>query len=375
MSDPRPAAARRRWVVKLGSALLTRDGRGLDEPAIRVWVDQLAALRDHGVDVVVVSSGAIAEGMSRLGLARRPEALQDLQALAAVGQMGLVQVYERAFQRHGTHAAQVLLTHEDVADRRRYLNARTTFRSLLAYGVVPVVNENDTVATSEIRLGDNDTLAGLVANLVEAERLVILTDQAGLFTADPRVDPSASLVREGRAGDPALDAMAGGGGALGRGGMVTKLRAAALAARSGADTWIVSGREPEVLLRLHRGQPTGTHLTCGRAPLAARKQWLAGQLRVLGRLELDDGAVAVLRTSGRSLLAVGVCAVEGEFGRGELVACVDGRGREVARGLVNYDAAEVRAIRGQPSGRIAELLGYVREPELIHRDNLVLIGD
>ena len=377
MSDPganRPAGSRRRWVIKFGSALLTRDGRGLDDQAIGGWADQLSVLRRRGVDPVLVSSGAIAAGMSRLGLSRRPEALHELQALAAVGQMGLIQVWERAFQRHGDHTAQVLLTHEDVADRRRYLNARTTFRSLLAFEVVPVVNENDTVTTNEIRLGDNDTLAGLVSNLVEAERLVILTDQPGLFTADPRKHPDAEPVREGRAGDPALEDMAGEGSALGRGGMRTKLRAAALAARSGAVTHIVSGYDGDVLIRLFEGGHPGTRLSPETAPMAARKQWLAGQVRVRGRLELDDGAVAVLTASGRSLLAVGVRGAEGDFGRGEVVACVDARGREVARGLVNYDAAEVQAIKGQPSGRIRELLGYMREPELIHRDNLVVMS-
>ena len=360
------------WVVKFGSALLTRDGRGLDRGSINGWVDQLARLREQGIDIVVVSSGAIAEGVSRLGLDRRPEAVHQLQALAAVGQMGLVQVYEQAFQRHGTHTAQVLLTHEDVADRRRYLNARSTFRTLLDYGVVPVVNENDTVATQEIRVGDNDTLGGLVSNLVEAEQLVILTDQQGLFTADPRIDATARLVGQGRAGDPSLEAMAGDGGALGRGGMRTKLRAAALAARSGAVTRIVSGREDRILLRLLEGESLGTRLEPQSAPLAARKQWLAGQIRVRGRLELDDGAVEVLCRSGRSLLAVGVRAVEGEFERGEVVVCVNRNGEEVARGLVNYDAAEVRTIKGQSSSRINDLLGYVREPELINRDNLVL---
>lgn len=375
MSEPATEGVRRvRWVVKIGSALLTRDGRGLDEPRIQSWVDQLAALRRRGLEIVLVSSGAIAEGMSRLRLARRPEALHELQALAAVGQMGLVQVYERAFWRHGTHTAQILLTHEDVADRRRYLNARSTFRMLLAYDVVPVVNENDTVATNEIRLGDNDTLAGLVANLVEAELLIILTDQAGLFSADPRLDPGAQLIREGRAGDPALDAMAGAGSSLGRGGMRTKLGAAALAARSGAATRITSGREHDVLLRLFDGEAVGTLLRADSAPLAARKQWLAGQVRVRGKLELDDGAVRVLRGSGRSLLSVGVRAVAGEFGRGEVVACVDAAGVEVARGLVNYDAGEVRAIMGKPSSAIVNVLGYMREPELIHRDNLVVAG-
>jgi glutamate 5-kinase len=361
-------------VVKFGSALLTRDGMGLDRVAMDGWVDQLADLRSQGVDLVVVSSGAIAEGLSRLGLERRPEALHELRALAAIGQMGLVQAFEQAFQRHGTHTAQVLVTHEDISDRLRYLNARTTLRSLLAYSVVPVVNENDTIATNESRLGDNDTLAGLVSNLVEAERLVILTDQSGLFTADPRDDPTATLVREGRAGDPALDTMAGEGGVLGRGGMRTKLGAASLAARSGTITGIVSGREEAVLSRLFDGEAIGTRLVPETAPVAARKQWLAGQLRVRGHLEIDAGAAEVLRRSGRSLLAVGVRRVEGDFGRGEVVMCVDENGVEVARGLVNYDANEVRRIMGRPSSDISPVLGYKREPELIHRDNLVVTG-
>lgn len=368
----RTAQRGRTWVIKIGSALVTNEGRGLSRESIRVWVDQLAHVRKRGVDVVLVSSGSIAEGMSRLKMRKRPEALHELQGLAAVGQMGLIQVYESCFQDHGTHTAQILLTHDDVAHRGRYLNARSTLRTLLKFGVVPVVNENDTVATHEIRLGDNDTLAGLVANLVEAEVLVILTDQAGLYTADPRLDSSAERVPEGLAGDPALEAMAGGGGALGRGGMRTKLRAAALAARSGTATHIVSGHERDVLLRLLAGESPGTLLRPRTTPLAARKQWLAGSPSVAGRLRLDEGACRVLKEAGRSLLAVGVTAVEGDFARGEIVACVDPKGREVARGMVNYDSAEARKIMGQPSSRISELLGYVDEPELIHRDNLVL---
>ncbi len=364
----------RRWVVKVGSALVTNDGRGLDGEAISAWVDQLAALRGQGHEVILVSSGSVAEGMKRLGWSRRPSALHDLQAAAAVGQMGLVQVYESRFQRHGLHTAQVLLTHDDLADRHRYLNARSTLRSLVGLGVVPVINENDTVATDEIRFGDNDTLAALVANLVEADLLVILTDQRGLFDRDPRVHADAKLVSEGRAGDPALDAMAGtSGGVLGRGGMATKVRAAARAARSGTSTIIASGRETEVLLRLARGEDLGTLLSADQEPLAARKQWLAGQLKVKGRLALDDGAVRVLCQGGRSLLPVGVTAVDGDFRRGELVACVGADGREVARGLVNYSAEETRRIMGQASDRIETLLGYVDEPELIHRDDLVVL--
>ena len=366
-------ASARRWVVKIGSALLTASGRGLDHAAIRRWVDQMAALRGAGIDVVLVSSGSVAEGMSRLGLERRPQAVFELQGLAAVGQMGLIQVYESFFQNHGTHTAQILMTREDFANRARYLNARSTLRCLLGWGVVPVINENDSVATDEFRLGDNDTLAGLVANLVEAELLVILTDQAGLFTSDPRIDAKARFVPSGKAGDPELIAMAGEGSTFGRGGMRTKVAAAALAARSGAATRIVSGDEEQVLTRLADGESIGTLLVPDRAPLAARKQWLAGQLEVRGRLSLDAGASRVLTTSGRSLLAVGVKSVEGDFKRGEMVACYDPDEREIARGMVNYSAEETRTIMGHPSERILELLGYVDEPELIHRDNLVLI--
>lgn len=366
-------AKARRVVVKIGSALLTNHGQGLDRAAIAQWAEQMAAARAVGRELVLVSSGAVAAGMQRMGVGARPHALHELQAMAAIGQMGLVQVYESAFQAHGLHTAQVLLTHDDLVDRGRYLNARSTLSTLLALGVVPVVNENDTVATDEIRLGDNDTLAALVANLVEAELLVILTDQAGLFDKDPRAHADARLVSDGEAGDPALHAMAGGAGSLGRGGMRTKLVAAEKAARSGAATVIASGREPAVLTRILDGEPVGTWLRPGQGRLAARKQWLAGQLQVKGRLTLDAGAVKVLREAGRSLLPVGVRAIEGRFVRGEMVACCDADGREVARGLVNYSAEETQRILGQPSDRIEALLGYVGEPELIHRDNMILV--
>ena len=372
MSQRSQIGTARRWVVKIGSALITNDGRGLAREAICAWVAQMATLHQRGIEVVLVSSGAVAEGMSRLGWVNRPKAVHELQAAAAVGQMGLVQVWETCFKEHGLHTAQVLLTHDDVAGRDRYLNARSALRTLLALGVVPVVNENDTVATDEIRLGDNDTLGGMVANLVEAGLLVILTDQGGLYEADPRVNPGVPLVKEARAGDPALEVMAGGSGALGRGGMRTKLRAATLAARSGAATIIAPGRRPGVLLDIAAGAEVGTLLLPSQASLAARKQWLAGQLRVKGKLQLDEGAVRVLTGSGRSLLAVGVRGVDGKFGRGELVACLAPDGREVARGLVNYDSEETRRIMGLASSRIEELLGYVDEPELIHRDNLVV---
>ncbi len=363
----------RRWVIKIGSALLTDEGRGLAHGAIGAWVEQMARLRAAGHEILLVSSGAVAEGMHRLNWVTRPHALHELQAAAAVGQMGLVQAYESRFAEHGYHTAQILLTHDDLSNRVRYLNARSTLRTLLRMGVVPVVNENDTVATDEIRFGDNDTLAALVANLVEAELLVILTDQHGLYDSDPRHNREARLVPEAEAADPTLELMAGGSGSLGRGGMLTKVRAAARAARSGASTLIVSGREPDVLGRVAAGESLGTLLQAVKAPLAARKQWLAGQLTVRGTLRLDAGAVSVLCNSGRSLLPVGVTAVEGGFERGELVSCLDPDGREVGRGLVNYSADEAQRIIGQPSDRIESLLGYVDEPELIHRDNLVLV--
>jgi glutamate 5-kinase len=361
-------------VVKVGSALVTDGGRGLDAAAIARWAAQIAELARLGRRVILVSSGAIAEGMQRLGWTRRPHAMNELQAAAAVGQMGLVQCYESCFRSHGLHTAQVLLTHADMADRQRYLNARSALRTLLHLGVIPVINENDTVVTDEIKLGDNDTLGALVTNLVEADALVILTDQAGLYDADPRRNPNAKLVEEAVAGDPALEAMAGGkGSALAKGGMLTKLLAAKRAARSGAHTVIASGREPEVLVRLAKGERLGTLLTARTVPLAARKQWLADHLALTGRVRLDAGAVKALARDGKSLLPIGVVEVSGNFLRGEVVGCVDPEGREVARGLVNYSAEETRRIMRRPSGEIEAILGYVDEPELIHRDNLVLL--
>jgi glutamate 5-kinase len=363
-----------RWVVKIGSALLTADGRGLDRSAMAVWVEQMVALREAGVELVLVSSGAVAAGMSRLGWSSRPSAIHELQAAAAVGQMGLVQAWESSFAEHGKHTAQVLLTHDDLSDRKRYLNARSTLRTLVELGTIPVINENDTVVTDEIRFGDNDTLAALVANLVEADLLVILTDRDGMFDADPRHNPDAQLIFEARADDPSLDAVAGGtGGALGRGGMQTKLRAARLAARSGAYTVIVGGRIERVLDRLKAGERLGTLLAPERGLLAARKQWLAGHLQTRGTLVLDAGAVKALTADRKSLLPVGVREVQGSFRRGEMVVCVGPDGREVARGLANYSALEAQKIVGQPSDAIEKLLGYVDEPELVHRDNLILV--
>lgn len=362
------------WVVKIGSALLTADGAGLDKDAICDWSRQIARLDGQGVSTVLVSSGAVAAGMQRMGWKQRPHALYQQQAVAAIGQMGLIRMYEAAFKTHGLHTAQILLTHEDLANRQRYLNARSTLREVLRLGVVPVVNENDSVATEEIRFGDNDSLAAMVANLVEAERLIIMTDQDGLFDADPRTHPAAKLIRSAKAGDPELEKLAGGSGALGRGGMLTKVQAAARAARSGTSTWIVSGREQSILLRLHGGEAIGTHLKASSGRVAARKQWLASHMRVGGELVLDDGAVEVLRSAGRSLLPVGVTEVRGSFVRGEVVRCLDQRGREVARGLVNYGSLDAGRIIGKASGRIESILGYVDEPELIHRDNMVVFG-
>jgi len=365
----------RRIVVKVGSSLVTADGRGLDHAALSRWAGQIAVLAEQGRQVVLVSSGAIAEGIARLGWSKRPHAVNQLQAAAAVGQMGLVQAYESVFRSHGLHAAQVLLTHEDLADRTRYLNARSTLRTLLELRVVPIINENDTVATDEIRLGDNDTLGALVTNLIEADCLIILTDQTGLFTADPRRDTSATLVAEAHAGDPELERMAGGAGSsIGTGGMLTKILAAKRAARSGAHTVICSGHEENVLLRLAAGEAIGSLLIARQAPLDARRQWLADHLQLRGGLVLDAGAVKALREDGKSLLPVGVQAVTGAFERGEVVALVDSEGHEIARGLANYSASEARRIQGKPSSAIEAALGYMDEAELVHRDNLVVLA-
>lgn len=364
----------KRWVVKIGSALLTANGRGLDRVAIDAWTAQIVELRRRGIEVVLVSSGAVAEGMSRLGLKDRPETLHQLQAAAAVGQMGLVQTYESCFKQYGLHTAQILLGHDDISARDRYLNARNTLIALLSMNVVPVVNENDTVVTDEIRFGDNDTLGALVANLVDADTLVILTDQRGLFNKDPRVDLAATLISEAAVDDERLDAMASGGaGSLGRGGMTTKVRAARLAARSGANTVIAGGSIEDVLLKIAEGDDVGTLLIAAQQPLVARKQWLAGMLKVMGSLTLDDGAVRVLTGSGKSLLPVGVKDVSGHFSRGDLVSCVDSAGREIARGLVGYGSDESRLIMGKSSGSIEEILGYSGDKEMIHRDNLVVL--
>ncbi|MDE2366347.1 MAG: glutamate 5-kinase [Betaproteobacteria bacterium] len=364
----------RRIVIKVGSSLVTNQGQGLDHAALAGWAEQIAKLKEMGKEVVLVSSGAIAEGMQRLKWKKRPHALHELQAAAAVGQMGLVQAYEACFRAHGLHAAQILLTHEDLADRRRYLNARSTLTTLLSMSVIPIINENDTVATDEIRFGDNDTLAALVTNLIEADALVILTDQGGLFTADPRKDTQARLVEEARAGDPAIEAMAGGAGSdIGRGGMLTKVLAAKRAARSGAHTVIASGHEPGVLIRLAGGNAVGTQLLAETMTLAARKQWLADHLQMRGNITLDEGAVKALAAGGKSLLSIGVTSVSGNFERGEVVGCLDPGGKEIARGLINYNATETRRILRRASNEIEAVLGYMGEPELIHRDNLVLL--
>jgi len=368
-----PLREGRRIVVKVGSSLVTDEGRGLDEQAISRWGRQIAELRTLGKETVMVSSGAVAEGMKRLGWSKRPKSMHALQAAAAVGQMGLAQVYETCFRAHGLATAQVLLTHDDLADRKRYLNARSTLLALLELGVVPIINENDTVVTDEIKFGDNDTLGALVANLIDADVLVILTDQSGLYTADPRRDPQARLLERVAADDPSLEAMAGGAGSsIGRGGMITKVQAARRAARSGAHTVVASGREPDVLVRLAAGESIGTQFIAQTPRMAARKQWLADHLQLRGAVRLDDGAARALVAGGRSLLPIGVTEVSGDFERGEAVAIRDPDGREIARGLINYSSSEARLIMRRPSSEIEGILGFTEEPELIHRDNLVL---
>jgi len=363
----------RRIVVKVGSSLVTNEGKGIDAEAVGNWCRQLAALSRQGREVVMVSSGAIAEGMKRLGWKTRPTELHELQAAAAVGQMGLAQMYETQLSKHGMGSAQVLLTHADLADRERYLNARSTLLTLLQLQVIPVINENDTVVNDEIKFGDNDTLGALVANLVEADALVILTDQRGLYSADPRKVPDARFIDEAAAGDPALELMAGGAGsAIGRGGMLTKILAAKRAAGSGASTVIAWGREPDALLRLAAGEAIGTALLAGTPKLAARKQWMADHLQLRGAVVVDDGAVLKLRDEGKSLLPIGVTEVEGDFHRGDVIAVRTVAGVEIARGLANYASTEARLIARKPSSQIAGLLGFANEPELIHRDNLVL---
>ena len=363
----------KRVVVKVGSSLVTNEGRGLDEAAIGEWCRQIAQLVRQDCEVIMVSSGAIAEGMKRLGWTQRPHAINELQAAAAVGQMGLAQMYETKLRENGLGSAQVLLTHADLADRERYLNARSTLLTLIGLGVVPVINENDTVVNDEIKFGDNDTLGALVANLVEADALIILTDQPGLFSADPRKDPAAQLVEQARAGDPALEAMAGGAGSsIGRGGMITKILAAKRAAGSGASTVIAWGREPDALIRLKNGESIGTLLVAPTQKTRARKQWIADHLQMRGAVWVDAGAAAKVREEGKSLLPIGMFQVDGEFSRGDVIAVRDKQGVEIARGLANYASAEARRMCRKPSSEIEALLGYVAEPEMLHRDNMVL---
>jgi glutamate 5-kinase len=367
-------SSRQRWVIKVGSSLVTDDGRGLDRAAIARWANQLASLAASGTELILVSSGAIAEGIKRLGWTTRPKVIHRLQAAAAVGQMGLIEAYQQAFAAHQLKCAQILLTHADLADRVRYLNARSTLLTLLGLGVVPIINENDTVITDEIKFGDNDTLGALVANLVEADLLVILTDQAGLFDADPRRNPDARLITQGAAGDINLEHVAGSAGsAIGRGGMLTKVLAAKRAATSGASTIIASGRESDVLTRLAQGERIGTRLEATLNRLSARKQWMADHLQLAGAVVLDAGAERALISAGRSLLPVGVVAVEGDFARGDVIACKNQSGTVLARGIVNYASTQARRIAGRPSADIELLLGFIDEPELIHRDNLVVL--
>jgi len=374
MSKRQQIKTTKRCVIKIGSALLTSDGTSLNMAGIAGWVEQISNLRKSGIEVVLVSSGAVAEGMCRLGLTKRPESLHELQAAAAVGQMGLIQSYESEFQKYDLHTAQILLTHDDLSNRQRYLNARNTIRSLLELGVVPIINENDTVVTDEIRFGDNDTLAALAANLIEADYLLILTDQNGLFDRNPREHSNAKLISEASADDDSLAAMAeGGAGTFGRGGMATKVSAAKLAARSGTSTLIAAGNEKNIIKKMFAGNELGTLLYAEESPVTARKQWLAGHLQIKGKLILDDGAVTKLCKSGSSLLAVGISEVQGDFSRGEIVSCITLAGKEIARGLVNYNSSEIIKIKGKTSNEIESILGYIDDAELIHRDNLVLV--
>ncbi len=364
----------KRIIIKVGSSLVTNDGHGLDLAAVATWAKQIAALHAQGKEIVLVSSGAIAEGMLQLGFKDRPVEVNELQACAAVGQMGLVQIYQTSFDRYGLHTAQVLLTHADLADRTRYLNARATLLTLLHLNVIPIINENDTVVTDEIKFGDNDTLGSLVANLIEADALIILTDQKGLFTADPRKDPTATLVQEAKAGDPALEKMAGGAGSgIGRGGMLTKILAAKRAARSGAHTVIAWGREANALVRLAEGELIGTQLLAPASHLQARKQWIADHLQTAGKAFLDTGAVQKVLEEGKSLLPIGVIRIEGEFARGEIISCIDGNGHEIARGLSNYSSSEASLISRHKSSDIKNILGYEGDQELIHRDNMIVL--
>jgi len=373
---PHTSQKKQTWIIKAGSSLITNHGEGLDSTFINHWVEQVVELRKRNIDCILVSSGAVAEGLKRLNIKKRPHAIHELQAAAAVGQMGLIQCYEMQFQKHGLHTAQILLTHDDLSNRQRYLNARGTLKTLLTKNVIPIVNENDTVAIDEIRLGDNDTLAALVANLVDADTLILLTDQNGLYTDDPTQNKSAELITQALAGDPELIAMASKGkpGSVGRGGMLTKVKAAERAARSGTNTVIAAGNEKNILLRIAAKEDnTGTWINSRQEPLAARKQWLAGHLQVKGTLTIDSGAKSVLSEKGKSLLPVGVIKCTGDFLRGEAVLCTDSDETPIAIGLTNYSSKETQQIIGRPSHEIEATLGYINNPELIHRDNLVLI--
>lgn len=373
-TDSHHSPVGKRWVVKIGSSLITNDGQGLNRTAIQSWMDEFAELHQRGYELILVSSGAVAEGMARLSWQHRPNTLHELQAAAAIGQMGLVQAYENSLQKHDLHSAQVLLTHEDMRDRQRYINARSTLTTLLQLGVVPVVNENDTVATDEIRFGDNDNLAALVANLISADQLIILTDQAGIFNKNPNLYEDAELIESCTTSDKILDLVAGPSHhALGRGGMVTKVSAARRAERSGTSTIIMSGKQKTPLLSIANNQYVGTTILPAIEPLNARKQWIANQLQAMGKVHLDSGASRVLRSGGASLLPIGVVNVQGDFKRGDLVSCLDEHGHEIARGLINYNVDETRKLLGKPSTEIEDILGYIDEPELINRDNLAVL--
>ncbi len=373
MNQEKSSTRKQRWVIKIGSALLTNDGTALNHAGIKLWVQQMAELKRQGIEILLVSSGAVAAGVARMGWSQRPSSLPDIQAAAAIGQMGLMQTYDRAFAAQDCVASQVLLTHDDLSNRQRYLNARNTLTALLKVGVVPIINENDTVITDEIKFGDNDTLGALVANLIEADRLIILTDQDGLFTADPRKTPDARLIECAKATDEEIVKVAGGAATFGRGGMITKVRAAQLAARSGAHTYIVGGRLSQVLLRLAKGEALGSLLEADETPLVARKRWIAGHLQASGSVVIDEGAVAALVSNGKSLLAAGIQSVQGQFTAGALIRCHNLTGKVIAKGFVNYSTDEIEKIKGLKTAELANILGYEGPTEVIHRDNLVIV--
>lgn len=371
----RSALPQQRLVVKVGSGLLRATHGGLREDVVRHLVQQLSTLRRQGYDVLLVSSGAIALGIQSLGQPRMPRTMGYQQAAAAIGQSQLIWTYERLFNAAGQKVAQILLTHEDIRHRSRYLNARHTLLTLLHYGIIPVINENDTVSVAEIRFGDNDTLSAMVCNLIDADLLIILTDLDGLYTADPRLHVDATLIPQVEKIDSRIEAMAGTSThRTGRGGMKSKIQAAKVACASGIHTYIANGLHPDTVLRILAGENVGTHILAPpSARLSSRKRWIGYALKAKGEIVVDEGAKQALTTGGRSLLPSGIIDVSGHFRFGDAVSCVDAKAQHFAQGLVNYDTTELLAIKGQHTSQIAEILGYKAYDEVIHRDNLVLL--